>query len=91
MKKTQWNLLKKNPKKPLELISEISKAAKYKIDEQISILSLYTRSEKSDIGIFKYFYNMKTLLRDKSNKRCERKCNSWYTENYKAPFRESKT
>lgn len=74
MKKTQWNLLKNSSKKTPELIKEFSKPVKYKTGEQISIISPYTRSEKSETGIFKILLQYKKkLLRDKPNKRCERK------------------
>ena len=54
--------IKKQQQKTPELIKEFSKPVKYKTDEQISILSPYTRSEKSETGIFKILQYKKNYI-----------------------------
>ena len=84
---------KENPtiRKLLELISEFSKVAGYKINTQKSLAFLYTNNEKSERAIKK---SIPFITATKRNKylgiNLPKETKELYTEKYKTPMKEIK-
>ena len=88
-------LYTENPKdsirKLLELISEFSKVAGYKINTQKSLASLYTSNEKSERAIKESIPFTTAIKRIKYlGINLPKETKELYTENYKTLMKESK-